>query len=204
MKKHVVYSSIKYLLNVDDLTNLNKSERYYESDEVIIMLGDDKNPKDTLLSGENIIAECKHKNVKYVLCKVAYYSCNPFFAFLIHLFKPIKRKSVLKGYGVYRTTLSYILEHNLTRGVRNRANAYQLKNKKWYIPEEDRIKRYDQLYNSLKKGYNFKYPMLVGLNRHMGFKDQILQGHHRIGICQELKIEEVSISFWAFPKSAIR
>lgn len=46
-----------------------------------------------------------------------------------------------------------------------------------------------------------KYPMFVGLNRHWGYKDQLLQGHHRLGICKELNIEDVSISFWTYPQS---
>ena len=64
-----------------------------------------------------------------------------------------------------------------------------------------RQKRFDELYNSLKNGYDMKYPMFVGLNRHWGYKDQLLQGHHRLGICKELNIEDVSISFWTYPQS---
>ena len=39
------------------------------------------------------------------------------------------------------------------------------------------------------------------LNRKFGVKDQLLQGHHRIGICKALNVNEVSISFWAVPRS---
>ena len=46
-----------------------------------------------------------------------------------------------------------------------------------------------------------KYPMFVGLNRHWGYKDQLLQGHHRLVICKDLNIEDVSISFWTYPQS---
>jgi len=58
------------------------------------------------------------------------------------------------------------------------------------------------LYNSIKaNGYDAKSPMLVMLNRKFGVKDQLLQGHHRIGICKALNVNEVSISFWAVPRS---
>ncbi len=204
MKKYLSYSSIRYLLSTDDLSLLKKNENYYESSEVVIMLSNNQKQKDTLLSGEKIITECKNKNTQYTLCKIAYYSYNPILSFFIHLVKPLKRKSVTKGYGIYKTKLSWILEQNLTRGIRNRHNAYQLKNKRWYVPEEERLNKYNQLVSSLKDGYKFEFPLLIGLNRHMGIKDQLLQGHHRIGVCQELNIEDISISFWAFPQSVFK
>lgn len=201
MKKYLAYSSMEYLLNVEDLSLLTKSEHYYKSNKIIILLGNFPNQKDSLLSGLDIIKKCKRQNKQFIMCKIAYYSFNPILAFFIHLIKPIKRKSVLTGYGIYRTKLSWLLQQNITRGLRNKDNAYQLKNKKWYIPEEERLAKYEQLLTSLKNGYNFNFPLLVGLNRYIGIKDQLLQGHHRIGICQELQIEDISISFWAFPQS---
>jgi hypothetical protein len=43
--------------------------------------------------------------------------------------------------------------------------------------------------------------MIVMINRKFGVKDQILQGHHRIGICKEVGIKEVNICFWTAPIS---
>ena len=58
------------------------------------------------------------------------------------------------------------------------------------------------MYNSLKThGYSEKSPMIVMINRKFGVKDQILQGHHRIGICKEVGIKEVNICFWTSPIS---
>ena len=94
------------------------------------------------------------------------------------------------------------MEANLQRGVRNRENAYQWTNKRWKMSNEEAQKRYNDLYNSIKEnGYDEDSPMIVMLNRKFGIKDQILQGHHRIGICQELDVKEVNICFWATPKS---
>ena len=103
---------------------------------------------------------------------------------------------------VYTTTLACLLQNRITRGERNEANAYLWTNKKWQISREEAHKRYTELYNSIKeKGYDAKSPMLVMLNRKFGVKDQLLQGHHRIGICRSLEVKEVTVSFWAVPRS---
>lgn len=201
-KDYLAYSSKRYLLNVDDVAALKKSPQYRDnSSRVVILLANSETPEDTLLAGAEILEKCQHDKQDYVKVRIAYYTFNPIIGFLLHLIKPIKRKTVVIGSHIYRTKLSWLLKKKLARGIRNRENAYALKNKKWYIPEQERQKRFDELYNSLKKGYNMSYPMFVGLNRHWGYKDQLLQGHHRLGICKELNIEDVSISFWTYPQS---
>lgn len=201
-KDYLAYSSKRYLLNVEDVAALNKSAQYQDDTKrVVILLANDKTKEDTLLSGVQVLEQCRQNNQDFVKVRIAYYTYNPVIGFLLHLIKPIKRKTVVVGSHIYRTKLSWLLKKKLARGVRNRENAYALKNKKWYIPEQERQKRFDELYNSLKNGYNMEYPMFVGLNRHWGYKDQLLQGHHRIGICKELNIEDVSISFWTYPQS---
>ena len=205
MKRNkIAYSSREYLLFIEDLEKLPKAENYYAGgDKVIIMLGDvPSGTKDSLLCGEELLNKAKENGEKYVLTTITYYTFNPFISFFIQCIKYFKRRAPVQGTNWYRTKLSHLLTLDITRGIRTRENAYQWNNPRWYMSEEERIKRYDKLYNSMKtKSYNFKLPMRIGLNRHMGWKDQLLQGHHRIGICQELNIDDVSVEFWAYPKS---
>ena len=70
------------------------------------------------------------------------------------------------------------------------------------MSREEAQQKYEDLYNSLKKnGYDKRSPMFVMLNRKLGVKDQILQGHHRIGICKEIGLKTVNIAFWTAPKA---
>lgn len=136
----------------------------------------------------------------FLKTRVAYYSYSGVVSFFLTLIKPIKRRFYVCSNDIFRVRLSDIINAKLPRGERNESNAYQLNNKRWHLDKEEAKKRYTDLKNSIKKnGYNYKKPMFVMLNRKFGVKDQLFQGHHRIGICKDLGIEEVSISFWTAP-----
>lgn len=204
MKQRLTYSSEVYLLKVAELTELPKASAYLENGGITLLLSGKRGVKDSLLSGAEILQKFKQKNEEFCEVKIAYYSYNPFIGFLLQLFKPIKRKHINVGTNIYKTKLSHLIAHHLPRGIRTRANAYCLKNKKWQIPAEERVKKYNELFASLKNGYDFAHPLFVGLNRQIGFKDKLVDGHHRIGICQDLKIDEISISFWTYPPSFLK
>lgn len=166
--------------------------------ETVILL--QKDGADKIISG----AKQAHKNTEanFIPVRFAYYSYPAWQAFLINLIKPVKRKFYTVFPSVYTTPLPCLLADNLTRGERNEQNAYQWTNKKWHISREEAHRKYRELYDSIKtNGYDAKSPMLIMLNRKFGVKDQLLQGHHRIGICKELNIKEVAVSFWAVPRS---
>ena len=155
---------------------------------------------DVLLSGAETVSAAADGD--FLPVRFAYRSYPAWQAFFINLIKPVKRKFYSVFPSTYTTTLACLLANNITRGERNEQNAYQWTNKKWQISREEAHRRYSDLYNSIKaNGYDAKSPMLVMLNRKFGVKDQLLQGHHRIGICKALNVNEVSISFWAVPRS---
>ena len=141
-------------------------------------------------------------NDDFIKTKVIYNDYHPIIGFFITLIKPLKRKFYVKNNTSFRVCFERLLEAKLTRGERNRENAYQWTNKKWQISKEEAVLRYNELYNSIKNnGYDEKNPMIVMINRKFGIKDQILQGHHRIGICKELGVKEANICFWLAPSS---
>ena len=173
------------------------------SREITVLLNADKEvvpAADVLLSGAETVSAAADGD--FLPVRFAYRSYPAWQAFFINLIKPVKRKFYSVFPSTYTTTLACLLANNITRGERNEQNAYQWTNKKWQISREEAHRRYSDLYNSIKaNGYDAKSPMLVMLNRKFGVKDQLLQGHHRIGICKALNVNEVSISFWAVPRS---
>lgn len=199
--KVLCFSSNYYFIKVCDLLKLESVKidkcRDVNDCEAVILV--DENSCKICMGHDLLLAK---NSDDFVKTKVAYYSYPAFIGFFITLIKPIKRKLYVKNNQSFRVRFDKLLEANLTRGERNRENAYQWTNKKWQISKEEANKRYNDLYNSLKThGYSEKSPMIVMINRKFGVKDQILQGHHRIGICKEVGIKEVNICFWTAPIS---
>ena len=197
---YLSFSSEIYYIKSEELKKLDRLQGFenIKFSEVVVLLDE--------VNGTKIIANFDKldgvSDEEFIKTRVAYYSFNPFIGFLIGLIKPIKRKFYTRNYESYTVLFDELLKANLTRGERNRENAYQWTNKKWKISRDEANKRYNDLYNSLKKnGYDKKSPMFVMLNRKLGVKDQILQGHHRIGICKEIGIKTVNVAFWTAPKA---
>lgn len=199
MMQRLAYSSEFYYIKAEDLQKISVipfAHKHPFSEEIVILL---INPDGTInrIQSPNLTAL---SNNDYIKTRIAYYSHSAFISLLLTLIKPIKRRFYIRSYDIFRVRLSDIINADLPRGERNETNAYQLNNKRWYVDPEEAHKRYEKLKNSIKKrGYDYSHPLFVMLNRKFGVKDQILQGHHRIGICKDLKIEEVSISFWTAP-----
>ena len=197
---YLSFSSEIYYIKSEELKKLDRLQGFenIKFSEVVVLLDE--------VNGNKIIANFdKLDDVgdeEFIKTRVAYHTFNPFVGFLIGLIKPIKRKFYTRNEQSFTVLFDKLLDAKLTRGERNRENAYQWTNKKWQISPEEASKRYNDLYNSLKKtGYDKKSPMFVMLNRKLGVKDQILQGHHRIGICKEIGIKTVNIAFWTAPKA---
>lgn len=199
MKKIALSSEIYQIKRMELQTLPIEQEKFssFKSDEIIVLL--DEKGDDKLIAGTEKV---KASAEEFLPVRMAYETYPVLQSFFINLIKPIKRKFYKVFPKSYTTTLACILENDVMRGERNESNAYQWTNKKWQISQEEAQKRYHDLYTSIKEhGYDKKSPMLIMLNRKFGVKDQILQGHHRIGICKSLNVKEVSISFWAVPKS---
>ncbi len=204
--KTIAFASETYLIKTTEIKALPVFENIYglhippelsDMQEIVVFL-DDKNG-DALLHGA---AQLAAATTDFVPVRFAYASYPPFMAFFIHIAKYIKRRFYVKYPSIYTTKLSSLLDNNIIRGERNEQNAYQWTNKKWQMSREEAHKRYQELYDSIKaNGYNAASPMFIALNRKFGVKDQMVQGHHRIGICKKLDIHEVTISFWVIPRS---
>ncbi|MCM1324582.1 MAG: ParB N-terminal domain-containing protein [Acetobacter sp.] len=193
----LAYSSDIYLIKTTELQQLPQSATPEDAKEIIVLLDAEKG--DTLMSGIN---EVQTSAEEYLPVRLAYQSYPKCKSFFINLIKTIKRKHYITSPRAYTVPLQCLYANQVLRGERTAANAYEWTNKRWQMSAEEKQKRWDDLYNSLKtKGFDRKDPILLVLNRCLGVKDQIFQGHHRLGICKELGITEVSVSFWAVHRS---
>ncbi len=195
------FSSDVYLIKAAELKAL-PAEKLPDlpetAEKVIVQLDAEKGDK--LVSGGQIVAAAKEE--EFIPVRFVYQSFPPLKSFFINLSKRIKRKHYIVSPSVYTVPLHCLYENHVLRGERTAANAYEWTNKRWQMSAEERQQRWDDLYNSLKnKGFDRKDPILLVLNRSLGVKDQIFQGHHRLGICKELGIKEVAVSFWAVHRS---
>lgn len=194
----LAFSSDIYLIKTAELQHLpHRGNVMPENGEITLYL--DAENGDSLISGAATVATATEE---YLPVRLAYTSYPKLKSFFINLYKKIKRKHYIESPSVYTVPLECLYENHVLRGERNAENAYEWTNKRWQMSKEEKQHRWNDLYNSLKNhGFNRKEPILLVLNRCLGVKDQIFQGHHRLGICKELGIKEVAVSFWAVHRS---
>ena len=86
------------------------------------------------------------------------------------------------------------------RRRRERDNAYEGKEEVQGWTYEQRVERYDQLKESIKKnGFNEEYPLIIMLRREGG-QDKLFEGHHRLNIAIELGLATVPVRFMEWQK----
>lgn len=194
----LAFSSDVYLIKTTELQPLPfKPDIMPESGEVTLFL--DAQNGDCLISGRDMVVTA---TAEYIPVRLAYVSFPKLKSFFINLLKKVKRAHYIESPSVYTVPLKCLYDNHVLRGERNAENAYALTNKRWQMSDEVRHKRWNDLYASIKThGFDRKDPILVVLNRCLGVKDQLFQGHHRCGICKELGIKEVAVSFWAVHRS---
>jgi hypothetical protein len=204
MNIRIGYSSELYEIDPKDLINLNDLEEDIKKqlnhrNEVILFIGNENtNEKDKLAFGRKTIEKAINNGEKYIKIRVAYKIRTPRFDFLSTLIK--KRRLKYRGYStnIYHTSPFIIREMSIERNIRTSENAYDISNPKWYLPPQERKKKYNKLYNSMKKnGFNDKFPLEIMLNRSFGVQDTLQQGHHRMCIAMDLKLEKIAIKFSA-------
>ncbi len=181
------------ILEDADIINIPKLK-----DKVVVLIGDFKTgEKDKLLCGREIIKKALKNNKSYIRVRFAFFSRFKQFDFISMFIKPLRLRKKFESSNIYHINPKEIRKLKIERNIRNKENAYALTNPKFYRPQEERDRMYNELYNSMKKGYDDKYPLDIMLLRMMGIKDTINQGHHRMGIAIELGLPLVSVRFSA-------
>lgn len=204
MSIRIGYSSELYQIDPNDLIILDDLEdniknQIKSKDNVILFIGNENTGEvDKLALGREVIKKAIDNKEEFIKVRVAFKIRTPRFDFLSTLMK--RRREKYRGYStnIYHTSPLIIREMNIERNIRTAENAYNISNPKWYLPPQEREIKYNKLYNSMKKyGFNDKYPIDIMLNRSFGVQDTLQQGHHRMCIALDLKIERISIRFGA-------
>jgi len=83
---------------------------------------------------------------------------------------------------------------------RTRDNAYEGKEEVQGWTYEQRVERYDTLYESIKReGFKEEFPIVIMLRREGG-EDKLFEGHHRLNIAIELGLTTVPVRFIEWEK----
>lgn len=192
-------SSELYFIDPQDIANLvdaPASAQVPSSDIVILM---QPNLPDTLLCGRTEVEQAIQSQIAYIPVRFVFASTIPLWNLAAVFIKPLRARYKYESKNIYHTSLQKLKELQIERGVRNEQNAYQI-SKRWNFSEEDRKNRYNELKESLKNGFDDRFPLSIMLCRRGGVKDCIDDGHHRIGICVEENIDRVAIRFRAAGK----
>ncbi|MBO7332888.1 MAG: hypothetical protein J6U64_04410 [Alphaproteobacteria bacterium] len=162
--------------------------------EIAILLGNEQDgTSDTVIGGLDLLEadDCLTVPVRFYFTP----SVHPMNLFVI-LCRKLRYKKKQTNINVYHINPNWIRQNGLERAIKTRENAYNLKNKKYARPLEERLERYDTLKRQiLQKGWKDDEPLIMMLNRRFGLKDCLDNGHHRMSICIDEKIERVTVKF---------
>ena len=162
------------------------------------MIGDSQNGQtDTLLSGRDAVRRALAENASSVPVRFAFFSKIGRFDFITVFVKPLRARYKIFSSNIYHIAPLEIRKLKIERNIRTKENAYVFSNPLFYYDEAERKRQYDELYNSMKRGYDDNFPLDVMLLRMMGIKDTVNQGHHRMGIAIECKLPLVAVRFSA-------
>lgn len=187
-------SSETYNIELEDILALKDTGVPYEcKDKVVILLR--KNQPDTLLSGRKYLEQLKSENAKYASVRIAFISEISPYNFISVFVRPLRKKYQYWSSNIYHMDPAEIRKMKIERSFRNKDNAYTFTNPLYYRTDEERLSRYEELYNSIKNGYDDNCPIEIMPLRMVGVKDTVNNGHHRLGIALECGLKRVAINF---------
>ena len=171
---------------------------------ITVLLGNrDENRPDSLVCGRQAVTEALATGKAYIPVQFCFISKIPAWNLLPVFIKKFRYKYKYFNTHIYHLSARRLREQKLERGIRTAENAYAITNKRWAIPENERIQKYQKLVASLQNGFDDAYPLSIMLCRRGGVKDCLDNGHHRMGICLDLGIDRISTNFIAAGKSPL-
>lgn len=203
MCTHIGYSSEIYHIDPQDLAVLPDTQAPFAdkiniSDEIVVLIGNQsKHTSDTLVKGRDLINKALKEKVEYIPVRFCFISVIPAWNIIPLILKKYRYQYKYFNSNIYHLSAKRLRELGLERGRRTKDNAYAITNKRWVIPEEERIKKYQALVNSLQNGFRDDCPISIMLCRSCGALDYIDNGHHRMGICLEQGIDRICTNFIA-------
>ena len=194
MMNNFCISSEIYNIELNDILVLQDADLpFITKDKVVILLR--KNHPDTLLCGRDYIEQAEKNNQKYIGARIAFIpEIKPYDCFSVFI-RPLRKKYQYWSSNIYHMNPLEIRKMKIERSFRNKENAFTFTNPIYYQTYEERMARYEQLYNSIKKGYDDNFPIEIMPLRMLGVKDTVNNGHHRLGIAIECGLNRVAINF---------
>lgn len=195
------YSSELYPLETTDVANLPDGKDLASPfrDEVVILLGDcKKNIDDCLICGREIVNQALATGKKNIKVRLAFEVRTPRFDIISTLIKKRREKYESFCSRIYHIDPHAIRAMNIERNFKTKETAYNNTKKRWYLPQEERVKKYNALYNSIREhGYRDDNPVEIMLCRSFGVQDTLHQGHHRMCVALDCQIDRISVKFKA-------
>lgn len=207
MTLNIGYSSEIYEVDPADLIILKDCQQeqtkgIHADEEIVVLIGNQNiGTIDTLVKGRDAVKKALNNGIEYVPVRFAFISKIPAWNLLPVFIKKFRYQYKYFNSHIYHVSALKLRELGLERGRRTAENAYAITNKRWVIPEEERLEKYNSLVASLQEGFNDKFPISIMLCRRAGSKDCIDNGHHRMGICIEQGIDRISTNFIAAGKA---
>ena len=200
----ICYSSEIYNIDPKDLAILaNSDDEALVDDEVVLFIGNKKDGvKDCLLKGREVVERAVMDGVEYVPVRVAFLSRTKKYDVISPLIRTLRYKYRAASSNIYHVRPQDIRDMKIERGIRTRENAYEFSNPKYKMDDDLRKSTYQELYESMKaKGYDDNHPVDIMLCRNFGVQDTVNQGHHRVGVAVELKLNRMAVEFSAAGQS---
>lgn len=194
-------SSETYKIDVKDIAILpdnELAEKYKNRKKVVVMIGDLENGiNDTLLCGRSIVEKAIHEHKQYVPVRLVFKTSIKRYDLITPFIKKLRGKYKIWSSNIYHIDPREIRRMKIERSFRDKNSAYTFSNPLYRYSESERKKRYETLYNSMKKGYDDNYPIEIMLLRMLGIKDTVNNGHHRMGIALECNLPQIAVNFSA-------
>lgn len=173
-------------------------------DDIVVLIGDSQaGQKDTLLTGREKVRHAIENGAVSVPVRFAFITKISRFDLITVFIKRLRARYKIFSSNIYHMDPLEIRKLKIERNIRTKENAYIFSNPRFYYNEEERSRQYNELYNSMQKGYDDNFPLDVMLLRMMGIKDTVNQGHHRMGIAVECKLPRVAVRFSAAGKAPV-
>lgn len=200
---NICLSSEIYQLDPKDLMILEDSGLRADgiecTDSVIVLIGDDKKGiKDTLLRGRFEIESAISEQVPFIPVRIAFVPRTKKYDFISPLVRKLRYKYKSFSSNIYHTDPLDIRRLKIERSFRTRENAYTFSKKAYRMCSTKRNEMYENLFCSMKeKGFDDRFPIDIMLCRSLGVQDTVDQGHHRMSVAIDCKLERIAIRFGA-------
>ncbi len=186
-----------YLLKIDDLLALpdcSDNEKHQKGMAAILIGNQKTGVSDCLLSSREELLKLREKQ-DYVETQIYFYPVIHSWNLLFLLIGKLRKRFKTHGTHCYHMSPQDIKAKNVIRCIRTRENAYQFT--QCDIPTEERYRLYEELEQDIvENGWREECgPLSIMLCRSLSYKDSLDNGNHRINICLEHNIPEVTVSF---------